>query len=66
MKVIFFALIATLATVGPALADPVILPIAYALFAGPLGGVLTFGALYNIAAATSLAGAVIVHWRKRK
>lgn len=66
MKALAIALLALLAMAGPALADPVILPIAYALFAGPLGGVLTFGALYNVVAATSLAGAVVIHWRKRK
>lgn len=48
-----------LAATAFALADPIIAPIAFALFAGPLGGVLSIGAIYTgiqIAAVAAVVG----------
>lgn len=62
MKIIKTALLAgasLLAATAHALADPIFTPLAVALFAGPLGGVLSIGAIYTgiqIAAVAAVVG----------
>ncbi|MDR7220363.1 phage tail protein [Aminobacter aminovorans] len=58
-KTWFLAGVSLLATTASAWADPIFTPIAFALFAGPLGGVLSFGAIYTgiqLAAVAAVAG----------
>lgn len=47
MKRYLVASVAWLALTGEAMADPIITPLAFALFAGPLGAVASFAAIYT-------------------